>query len=40
MTLARGLPGCRYRAPARGQIAANGYRFAKRQGKPNCRIRQ
>jgi hypothetical protein len=36
----RGLPGCRYRAPARGPIAANGYRFAKRQGKPNCRIRQ
>ena len=26
--------------PARGPIAANGYRFAKRQGNPNCRIRQ
>ena len=34
------MTGCRYRARARGPIAANGYRFAKRQGKPNCRIRR
>jgi hypothetical protein len=32
--------GCRLRAGARGPNAANGYRFAKRQGKPNCRIHQ
>jgi hypothetical protein len=34
------LSDCRCGRPGARLIAANGYRFAKRQGKPNCRIRQ